>query len=153
MIIDKISNAYLYYGLGAGFETALRETEALAAQPVPTAPFKKELDGRNVYYSIQFVKGKLPDPEAYEAHSHYADIQAVLGGTEYMGWANVKDLHVNTPYSEEHDAGFYGGDGTMLRVPAGWFVIFFPEDAHMPCRCIESDPCSSVKLVAKIKVN
>ena len=35
MIIDKISNAYLYYGLGAGFETALRETEALAAQPVP----------------------------------------------------------------------------------------------------------------------
>ncbi len=153
MIIDRIENAPLYFGLGARFEQALREIMKCAGEPVPTEPKRVELDGKNLHYNIQFIDGKAPDDDFYEAHVKYADIQYVLDGTEYMGWGSVRDLTLRKEYDAEGDIAWYRGKGTMMRYDKGYFAIFFPEDAHMPCRNNGVEPCRSTKLVMKVRLD
>ena len=51
-----------------------------------------------------------------------------------MGWKPTADCKlVDTPYSADKDIGFFNDEPkTWTKVPAGSFVIFFPEDAHAP---------------------
>jgi YhcH/YjgK/YiaL family protein len=39
-----------------------------------------------------------------------------------------------------------------VTVPAGWFVILFPEDAHMPCTALDT-PAPVTKVVVKVRVS
>jgi YhcH/YjgK/YiaL family protein len=43
------------------------------------------------------------------------------------------------------------GDGDYVTVGAGSFVIFFPEDAHMPCMAA-GEPAKVKKVVVKVAV-
>lgn len=151
MIIDRIENAPLYFGLGERFERGLKEMMKCASEPLEKKSV--ELEGRDLRYGISNVKcDRAPDDNDYEAHVKFADIQCVLDGTEYMGWANLHDLRLRKAYDADGDIAWYTGKGTMLCVQKGYFAIFFPEDAHMPCRNNGVEPCESVKMVMKVRV-
>ena len=49
-----------------------------------------------------------------------------------MGWVNLAEVTVSEPHSQERDVAFFTGRGNFLRVPAGSFTIFGPQDVHMP---------------------
>ncbi len=149
MILDRIENASLYQGLSENFRLAF---EALAGlNPAELSPGQKvQLKGDDVFYSVQEVDCKAPDDEYYEAHRVYADIQYIVDGTEYMGWANIRSLTQREEYKP--DIAWYRGKGTMLCLNKGDFAVFFPEDAHMPCRNDGVNPCRSLKVVVKVKL-
>jgi biofilm protein TabA len=69
-----------------------------------------------------------------ESHRNHIDLQFILHGVDRMGWKPRASCHLkHGDYDSENDVEFFQEDPDMwLEIQAGMFVIFFPEDAHMP---------------------
>jgi len=149
MIIDTLDNADLYRNLGRRFAKAfdfLRETD-LSSLP----DGRNEIDGEDLFAMVVDGPTRRMADATWEAHRNYHDIQFVAEGMEQMGFANVDDLSESTPYNAEQDAALYAGEGTMVPVPAGTFIVFAPQDAHLPSIAI-TEPARVRKIVVKVRV-
>ncbi|MBQ5974000.1 MAG: YhcH/YjgK/YiaL family protein [Oscillospiraceae bacterium] len=150
MVFDKIQNAERYYGLGPDFELALRYLKELDRSAV--VPGQTYEIGNGMSFRMTRVDCKAPDDEFYEAHRQFADIQLVVSGCEYMGVADISKLTMREDFKPDNDISWYRGHGDMLKFTADDFAIFFPEDAHMPCRTDGEHDCFSMKIVVKVRV-
>jgi len=150
MVLDKIENASLYYGLGKNFETALRYAQEhdLAALEVG----RHDIDGDNVYVSVQEYDSLGLADCKLEGHRTYADIQYVLRGTESIGYVNIKDVTPAIPYDGKNDIEFFSGKATQLKMPAGTFAIVFPHDIHQPKWAWKERTEHIKKVVIKVKL-
>ena len=95
---------------------------------------KYEIDGDRVYAMVAKDTGRKKEDALLETHEKYIDIQLILAGNDEMGW-KTKSLckHPTGEYDEEADIQFFADDpDAWFPVGRGFFVIFFPEDAHMP---------------------
>ena len=56
-------------------------------------------------------------------------------------------------YDPEKDMGYWEepGDGSMVILHPGEYVILAPEDAHKP-HCAVGEPCGMRKIVIKVEV-
>lgn len=129
MIIDRLTNSNLYTALHPRIKSAfdyLQKTDFSALQAG-----KYEIDGLNLYAMLQQYETKPKSQGVWEAHRRYIDLQAVLQGTEILGYANTSRL---TPGAYEPAKDFLplSGEGDFLTLQSGSFVLLFPEDAHMP---------------------
>lgn len=79
--------------------------------------------------------------------------QDVARGAERMGWVNLAEVRVSEPHDAERDVAFFSGTASFIRVPAGSFAIFGPEDVHMPGVAPDDENASGVvrKIVVKVK--
>ena len=146
MIIDHLKNAAQYAGLGTRIEAGLAW---LAATDFTTmAPGRYELDGKNLYALVQSYETRDPSLGKWEAHRRYIDIQYVVTGCEKMGYAEISTLKGST-YDAEKDFLFLEGTGDLLTCGPGTFVLFAPQDAHMPCLAIDK-PQAVTKVVVKV---
>jgi len=97
-------------------------------------PGKIELDGKNLFISVQEITGKTKEVAKMETHNKYIDIQVPVVGVETMGWLAAENC-VNSPegYNETKDITFFtDAPSTYVDVEPGNFVIFFTEDGHAP---------------------
>ena len=149
MIIDKLQNAYLYYGIDEKIATALKYLENTDLYKFQNG--KYEIEGDDIFVIAQDYHTKPLSEGKFEAHRNYIDIQYIIKGTEKMGYTNIHKLKSATEYDEEKDIIFFEGEGDFVTVEEGFFTIFAPEDAHMPG--IESKTSDYVKkAVVKIKI-
>lgn len=130
MIIDKIENANLYYCLSPEIKTALEFLQKTDCTKLE--PGRHEIDGEKVYANVSSYDSKPKEKGIWEAHKCYYDVQYVAAGTEVMGYANLKCLKVTKEYQEDGDYLLLEGEGDFVTASAGTFIIFGPEDAHMP---------------------
>ncbi|MDR0810975.1 MAG: YhcH/YjgK/YiaL family protein [Paludibacter sp.] len=133
MILDTLKNSKNYVSVHPLFAKAfafLAETDLTA---LPTG--KIELDGANLFVSVQEVTGKTEDVARMETHNNYIDIQVPLDATETMGYTPTAHLQqVTQPYNAEKDITFFADKAeTLLNVKPFEMAIFFPEDGHQPC--------------------
>ena len=150
MIIDSLENASCYHGLGARFERALRylaDTDLKAL-----APERYDLDGDDVYVMIQEYATKSWEEGAWESHREYADIQFVVTGAEFIGFAPVESLDQKAEYDAEKDFIKLDGKGTFFAVTPGTFMIFLPQDGHMPGMTIGPPGGKVKKAVVKVRL-
>jgi YhcH/YjgK/YiaL family protein len=147
MIIDKIKNAPLYYGLNKRLETALRFLQGNELSKM--APGKYEIDGDKIYALIHHYETTPKEKGLWEAHRRYIDVQYVAEGSELMGYANIGDMKVSKEYDNGEDYLLFDGCGDYLTVEPGTFVILTPEDAHMPGTAI-AETRSVTKVVVKV---
>ena len=148
MIIDNIKNAANYYGLGAGFEAALK----FLANYSDTATEKADLpvcDGVMVKCRPYMTKDTADC--TFEAHEEYADIHFVVSGCECIGYAPIDTLTV-TAKDAAKDMIYLDGEGTNIPLRAGDFMITLPQDAHMPCVKYGDESVLCAKLIAKVKL-
>lgn len=111
---------------------------------------KYPIDGNDMYASISEYVTK--NDGQLEGHLEYIDIQYIVSGSEIIGYAKKGNQPEAIPYSNERDIAFYEGDYEPINVNAGEFVIFFPDDLHLPC--LKCDKPSVVKkVVVKVRVN
>jgi YhcH/YjgK/YiaL family protein len=68
---------------------------------------------------------------AIECHRKYIDIQVIISGKEYMGTCRKEDC-VEKEYSEKDDCQELKGEAALIKFEQNYFMIFFPEDGHMP---------------------
>ena len=159
MIIDRLQNVQ------SGFYPALLSAEdesglaqRLSAgfdylQTVDAAnlePGRVEVDGDQVFALVQEYSTKPMDEGRWEAHVKYIDIQYLASGEEQVGYANVNDLTMGD-YDEAKDRYIPQGEGSFIRLSAGMFGLFMPEDAHMPNMAVDQ-PQPVKKIVVKVAV-
>ena len=147
MILDKIENVHIYKNLwNARFGQALNYLQNFDFNWIK--PGKYEIDGENIYMLVQEYITKEIIECNLEGHQKYIDIQYVLSGSELIGVTILKEqLPFNGQY--ENDCAFFESDKSFLKLEAGMFAIFFPDDLHMPC--LKISECSKVKKIV-IKV-
>ena len=149
MIVDRVQNAELYFGLGHRMETALKALRS--PDLLRAAAGRYELAGEDVFALVQHYDTKPHELGKWEAHRRYADVQYVVSGVETMGHSFVSDMKVTQEYDEKTDLVFFAGPGNMITVSAGMFAIFYPHDAHMPTLAAGA-PAGVHKIVVKVRV-
>ena len=150
MVIDTLDNAARYEGLHPRFKAAfdfLRNPDIAAAKAGRT-----ELDGSALVALVQEYETKPIQAGKLEAHKKYIDIQFVLQGEEFLGYAPLGGQPVATAFDAEKDIGFYDGEAWFTLLRKGMFAILFPQDAHLPGRYTDK-PKSVKKIVLKIAVS
>ncbi len=149
MIVDKIENAHKYFELSEGIKKGLQYL--LENDLAETKNGKYEIEGEKLYVSIQDYETKLQAAGKFEAHKKYTDIQYIIEGKERLGFGNIEDFVANSKYDDEKDIFFLEGNGDFVTAKKGYFVIFTPDDAHMPSICVDKQSYVK-KAVVKVAV-
>ncbi len=150
MIIDHIRNALFYNGVNEGIRRALEYLVQTDCAGIPLG--RVNLEGDKLFALVQEYETKSREQGVWEAHRRYIDVQYVAMGIEIMGYAPLDSLAVSQPYAGDKDVVLLNGTGSDLIVPAKTFVVFFPEDAHMPGLAHET-PAHVRKVVVKVAVD
>ena len=130
MILDIKENVILYKGINTNLDKAI---DFMLSTDLDALPVGKYLiDEDEVFVLIQSYETKDIQDALFEAHHKYADIQLILMGNEWIGYAPVSNLTTINPYDEQRDIEFLSGDGEFNKLQQGMFSIYFPTDAHKP---------------------
>ena len=147
MIKDNLKNAYKYYSLSPSIGKALKYLENNDLADITDGSYP--IDGDNIYMNVQEYETKVSDN--IESHKKYIDIQFMIKGQENMGVCGLENLVPTCEYDEAKDIIFYTGKSNLELVKENEFIIFYPEDAHLPCQMV--DTVETVKkVVVKIKI-
>lgn len=151
MILDRLTNAHLYNGLGERFRRGFEYLHAKTSENV--ADGRYEIVGDSVIAIVQGYETKPRDAGRWEAHRHHADIQFIAAGVERMGVHLLsQNDRPNSAYDAEKDVEFYDCNGDIVTIGAGSFTIFHPHDIHMPGLMIDT-PQYVKKIVIKVRLD
>ncbi len=135
MIIDKLSNAEKYTNIHKEFKFVFDFLKTHNIAELECG--KYELKGKDVWFNLQEYETK--PTQKLEAHKKYIDIQVIAKGSEYMGYTNIENTTISEEYNEEKDVMFLNGSVDKLLADNTMFLVFFPEDAHMPALSAEEN--------------
>jgi len=132
MILDSLKNAADCRRWNGNFQKAVDFIEKTNLQELSVG--RHPIDGDEIFALVFKEHGRSKGEVKLEAHRRYADIQIVFKGVEQMGW---KPLDSCIAPAGEHDPIkdlrlFDDQPDTWVTVYPGQFVLFFPEDAHLP---------------------
>lgn len=148
MIVDHIRNREKYYCLGEDFKTALDYFAIVTETPFEETDIK--VGNSDVIVKLRPMNTKKIEDCNFEAHKKYADIHFVAYGKEKIGYNDINNLDL-VEYNAENDVAFFTGQGDLITLLPGYFMITLPDDAHMPCICV-GEPATLGKMIAKIKL-
>lgn len=149
MITDNLNNAEKYYILGEKFQKGLEFLKNTDMKNLENG--KYEIEGDEIFVSVQDYTSKPLSDGKFEAHKRYADIQFIIKGEERLGFGDVKNFKPQTFYDDKNDIVFLDGEGEFFHAKENDFLIFMPEDAHMPCIAV-NEPAYVKKAVVKVKI-
>lgn len=152
MIADSIQNN-ARYSFGPAWKTAFEFLKTLTPE---SETGKRLLQGHDLYAGIDCYETKSRADAKLETHRKYVDIQILLSGTEIIEIYPKQDLTISEPYNAERDVEFYEKPSephTCITLTPGQFLVFFPDDAHMPCLMAGDSPEAVKKVVVKIRLN
>jgi YhcH/YjgK/YiaL family protein len=93
-----------------------------------------ELEGSDLFVSVDEYVTKNETDTRLEAHRKYADIQYIISGVEKIGIVALYKTNVTVAYNEERDICFLESEHqSLLSASPDRYFIFFPHDAHRPC--------------------
>ncbi|MGK5091953.1 YhcH/YjgK/YiaL family protein [Deltaproteobacteria bacterium TL4] len=132
MILDVLENANCYFPLNRLFAKAFDFLKRPDLYELPVG--KYEIEGDQIYARIIKEPGRKKKEAKLETHEKYIDIQLVLAGTDNMGWKDKSSCKKPIDdYEQEKDLQLFGDEPkAWISTKKGRYVIFFPEDAHMP---------------------
>lgn len=131
MIFDSLENAKDYESLHPNIKIGLQflqNTKNLQELTVG----KHEVDGEKVFALVQEYNTKDFNPEMWEAHRRYFDIQYIVKGNELIKLARIEDITPNMNYNNQGDYQLFTGDGGFLLLKENDFIILKPNDVHQP---------------------
>lgn len=98
-------------------------------------PGRITLDGESLYINVCDATLCGKEEQKLEVHRRYIDVHFPLGGTETIGWRDLKSIAApsEAPFDEDGDFALYACPAaTYLTVRPGEFCVMYPEDAHAP---------------------
>ncbi|HEV7403836.1 MAG TPA: YhcH/YjgK/YiaL family protein [Chthoniobacteraceae bacterium] len=150
MIADTLAQSSRYASLAPRFAAAFAFLRHLSAdQPLG----RHDIDGDDCFALVQAYTTKPIADAKFEAHRSCIDIQFIQSGQETLLWAPLAGLAETRGYDGEKDFALFATPlmATPLRLRAGEFTIFFPEDAHAPGLELDG-PCQVRKVVIKVRI-
>ncbi|MBZ0198527.1 MAG: YhcH/YjgK/YiaL family protein [Ignavibacteriaceae bacterium] len=149
MIIDLLNNADMYKSISLGIQVALEYITTTDFSK--TEPGRYKIDGENIFALVSEYQTKAESKAKLEAHKKYIDVQFAASGSEKIGYSPLTTQNPFQPYDEVNDYSLYEGEKSFIKLAAGMFAIFFPEDLHMPGISID-EPNTVKKVVVKVRV-
>lgn len=146
MIVDNIKNVKRYFCLGKRFDTALEYLKSTDFSKFDAGDY--DIDGKNIYMLIRDYSTKTKEECEWEAHKKYIDVQYVAEGGEMCGYSDVSFLKEKS-FVKDKDRLELEGNGDFIKLEKGFFIILFPEDAHMPGVTFDK-PSNVRKVVLKV---
>ena len=120
-----------------------------------TQPLGRTDDSQQMYHNVQCYETKILEDTRYESHEKWIDIQYIRDGQERIDVLVTKDGVEIEEHNREADCIFYRGSGEIkgnqLYLTAGMLAVFYPEDLHRPCICVD-EPETVEKVVVKVRV-
>ena len=132
MIMDSLDKAERYFNLHPAFKDVFTFIKEKNLSELSLG--RHDIDGDRLFCVIEKRQGRTRAESRLEAHRKYIDIQYVISGNDEMGWKPTSDCKIiGMPYDEKKDVMIFKDEPvSWTNVPAGSFVIFFPEDSHAP---------------------
>lgn len=130
MVLDSLKHAERYTALHPLFDQAFRFLQETDLMVMPTG--QHAILGKDLFAIFAEGTGTTEAAAKLEVHQQYIDIQFVIAGTDHMGWKPLAlCADPSEPYTSERDAAFFPDKASSwFNVPAGYFTIFYPYDAH-----------------------
>jgi len=152
MIFDNIKNCKTYYGLNPKFEIAFDFIKKALKENLDIG--KYEIDGKDIYASIEGYNSKLKENSVFEGHENYIDIHFIMEGYEMIGSMEIANAIIKNEYDPEKDIAFYEKSDIASYCVArqGDFCIFHPHDIHSPGVAFNNIPLKVKKIVVKIHI-
>ena len=152
MVFDNLKNCELYYSLHPRFTEAFDFIKKALAKNLPAG--KYEIDGKELWASVQEYTSKLQTEAKAEAHKNYIDIQFIVSGTEVIEGFDIDKATPKTEYNDIKDVMFYEDNTNVTAgvLNANEYGIFFPNDVHKPGMCLNGKQDIVKKIVVKVKV-
>ena len=150
MIADSIKNHSLY-PFGPAWKAAFDFLKTLTPE---TETGKRVIQGDRLFAGVDCYETKPRAAAKLETHRKYVDIQVLLSGEEVIEIFPKQGLTVSEPYNPEKDAEFYRAPENApvkITLRPGQFLVFFPEDAHMPSLALPTGPTPVRKVVLKVQ--
>ena len=151
MIIDKLKNINLYSCLSDRISKAIN-----FLQQTDFSNFQQkivEIDGKNIFAIFSEYQTKIIQNCKLEAHRKYIDIQYIVSGSELIGYAPLNDQTITEEYDGSKDVVFFEGKTSLMKLEAGMFAVFFPDDLHKPCIQAKETSKTVQKIVVKIIID
>lgn len=153
MIVLNKEHISKYVGMDARLDAAFR---MLADGLLEKAAEGRFEDSNRMYHTVQCYKTKPQEETRWEAHDRWIDIQYMRAGQERIDVLVSRAGLRETERNEEADVAFYEAEdtasGNQVYLKAGMLAVFYPEDVHRPCICLEQ-PQTVEKIVFKIQVD
>ena len=152
MIIDTIKNRSLYYSVHKNMEKAFAFIEKAVQEKLPVG--KYEIEGKDLYASVQEYETKEEALAKYEGHRKYIDIQYIDEGSEDVEIVDIASTQAITEYNEEKDVLFFTPKSKTWKgvLSAGEYGIFYPNDIHRPAMRVDGVAKKVRKILIKIKL-
>ena len=150
MIYDNIKNIDFYKGLSNDVYTGL----IFLASIDSTIEIGVHQVSQNVKAIVSEYETKAINPNGFEAHRQFLDIQYLIYGEETIKCKPIDGLTVTKEYDAENDYLLMNDE---VEIPAnlllgnGYFALLYPDDAHEPQLCV-GEPKRVKKVVVKIKI-
>jgi biofilm protein TabA len=113
-----------------------------------------DIDGDNLYVSVNEYLTRNSEDARYEVHQKYIDIQYIISGKELIGVVPISlKKEVLVPYDANKDVEFLTmAEGVEHTAIPDRFFMFFPSDAHRP-NLKDGENSQVRKVVVKVKVD
>jgi YhcH/YjgK/YiaL family protein len=148
MIFDSIDNFTKYLSVNKNFKLVPEFLLQYQLNKLETG--KYELPDGN--YAIVSSYSTKQLPECFiECHRKYIDVQIIISGIEKVGICNINECEENE-YNSEKDFSVLKGNTDFITFRKGHFIVFFPQDGHMPGISCSDTPEAVEKIVFKIVV-
>ena len=149
MIIDKIENSNIYFGISERMKVALNYIQKTDFSSVESG--RHEIDGDRIFALVDEYETKNADENFLEAHQNYIDVQFMVEGKERVGFTTLKTQNAIKSYNSEQDFALFKENYSTILLSKGMFAIFFPDDLHMPGLKIEKS-AKVKKVIVKVKI-
>ena len=148
MIIDKLFNINNNYNFNKSLSTALDYLKEHDLKSISDGVH--EIHSKDIYLIASEYFTKSSEECFLEGHKRYIDVQYVVSGYEWIGYTPFENQDVVRKYDSENDYVLYKGDASFVKLEAGMFAVFYPNDLHMPGTGSENNKVK--KIVIKVKI-
>lgn len=147
MILDTLQNLKNY--------TPVHKGIGIVAQFIENNNLEMLAEGRHdlsegIYASVSVYVTKNAEDTFVESHKQYIDIQVLGVGSEKIGYVPLVHSVVES-YNQDKDLQVIRGVTDAFLLKKDMFVVFFPQDGHMPGLC-DGEIARVKKIVFKIPV-
>jgi len=150
MIYDTLKNSAIYFPVHPEFKNVFRFLSRKNLSKLPLG--RLEIGGNGTFAIVQEYLTKDESDGFIECHRKYIDVQYVSSGLEKVGISAKSACSEATQYDKEKDFQKLKGKTDFITLEPSVFVIFFPDDGHMPCITAGKRKSKVRKIVFKIPV-
>ena len=147
MILDSLDRFRDYLGVHPLFG---RVAEFLGTTDFATLAEGRHEIGEGCFALVSEYQTIAVEEAFIECHRRYVDIQVVISGVEQIGVCRSEACR-SISWNETNDVEVLQGEFDLMRLTAGTFAVFLPQDGHMP-KLQHGAPAPVRKVVVKVPV-